>query len=98
MRQRDARILILQEWDHWILTRTVDPGGPTGKDSLKFFHELQDVGSPLLNFRARGQDQWRIIHGWLLEAERLSDQWISAPRIVHVRRRRSDHKKSGAGC
>ena len=67
MKQSEARTLILKEWDHWIQTRTIDPGGPTGKDSLKFFHELQDSGSPLLDFQSRGQDKWRIIHGWLLE-------------------------------
>ena len=37
----------------------------------------------LLDFQSRGQDKWRIIHAWLLDAERLSDDWISiAPRIV----------------
>jgi hypothetical protein len=97
MKQSEARILILQEWDRWILTRALDPGGPTGKDSLKFFHELQDAGSPLLDFQSRGQDKWRIIHGWLLSADRLSDDWISgAPRIVPTRRPRLARNKCGA--
>jgi hypothetical protein len=97
MKQSEARILILQEWDRWILTRALDPGGPTGKDSLKFFHELQDAGSPLLDFQSRGQDKWRIIHGWLLSADRLSDDWISAaPRIVPTRRPRQARNKCGA--
>ena len=52
MKQSEARILILQQWDRWIPTRPVDPGGPTGKDSLKFFHELQDTRSPLLDFQS----------------------------------------------
>ena len=89
MKQSEARILIIQEWDRWIQTRAIDPGGPTGKDSLKFFHELQDAGSPLLDFQSRGQDKWRIIHAWLLSAQRLSDDWISsAPRIVPTRKPR----------
>ena len=97
MKQSEARVLILQEWDRWIQTQTTEPGGPTGKDSLKFFHELQDARSPLLGFQSRGQDKWRIIHAWLLGAERLSDQWVSpAPRIIPTRKPRPDRNRSRA--
>ena len=97
MKQSEARVLILQQWDSWVSTREFDSGGPTGKDSLKFFHELQDTRSPLLDFQSRGHDKWRIIHAWLLDAERLSDHWISpAPRIVPSRRPRLARTKSGA--
>ncbi len=86
MKQSEARVRIIQEWDRWILTQAIEEDGPTGKDSLKFFHELQDTGSPLLDFQSRGQDKWRIIHAWLLGADRLSDDWISiAPRITPAR-------------
>jgi hypothetical protein len=100
MKQSEARVLIIQQWDQWISMRPLDSGGPTGKDSLKFFHELQDVQSPLLDFQARGQDKWRIIHAWLLDAERLSDHWISpAPRIVPGRRPRpARHRSRASGC
>jgi hypothetical protein len=97
MKQSEARILIIQQWDQWISARPLDSGGPTGKDSLKFFHELQDTRSPLLDFQARGQDKWRIIHAWLLGAERLSDHWMMpAPRIIPTRRPRSARSKTGA--
>jgi hypothetical protein len=97
MKQSEARILILQQWDEWTLTQPIDPGGPTGKDSLRFFYELEDDESPLLDFQSRGQDKWRIIHGWLLRAERLSDHWGSpAPRIPPTRRARSARQKSQA--
>jgi hypothetical protein len=97
MKQSEAKVLILELWDSWISAQAVDPGGPTGKDSLKFFHELQDTQSPLLDFQSRGHDKWRIIHAWLLDAERLSDYWISpAPRIVPARRPRPVRHKSGA--
>ena len=97
MKQSEARILIINEWDRWISTQVVGQDGPTGKDSLKFFHELQDERSPLLDFQARGQDKWRIIHAWLLDAERLSDHWISpAPRIVPGRRPRPARSKPKA--
>jgi len=95
MKQSEARVLILQQWDEWILTHAIDPGGPTGKDSLRFFYQLEDDGSPLLDFQARGQDKWRIIHAWLLSAERVFDYWISpAPPIVPARKPRSARHKA----
>ncbi|CAN7347748.1 hypothetical protein LJR220_003090 [Bradyrhizobium sp. LjRoot220] len=97
MKQSEARALILQQWDDWILNQTIDPGGPTGKDSLRFFYELQDDGSPLLDFQSRGQDKWRIIHGWLLSAERLSDHWFTPMgRIIPTRKVRAARVKSTA--
>jgi len=97
MKQSEARALVLQQWEHWILTQPIDPGGPTGKDSLRFFYELEDDGSPLLDFRSRGLDKWRIIHGWLLSAERLFDHWISpTPRIASARKPRPARHKFGA--
>jgi hypothetical protein len=97
MKQRDARELIVQEWDRWIQSHAVEVGGPTGKDSLKFFIELQDAGSPLLDFPSRGRDKWRIIHEWLLRAQRVFDHWISpAPPIVPGRRPRSARHRSRA--
>jgi len=96
MKQSDARVLILQQWDNWISTQAVDPDGPTGKDSLRFFYELQDEGSPLLDFQSRGQDKWRIIHTWLLGAERLSDHWMMpVSRMVSSRRWRPAGGKPG---
>ena len=64
MKQHDARNLILEEWDRWIQQQTVDANGPTGKDSLKFFFELQDTKSPLLDFQSRGHDKWRNSYGF----------------------------------
>ena len=97
MKQSEARALLLQQWDDWILTQPIEPGGPTGKDSLRFFYELQDDASPLLDFQSRGQDKWRIIHAWLLSADRLSDDWISvAPRIAPSRRPRPERRRSVA--
>jgi hypothetical protein len=95
MKQSEAKVLIIKEWDRWVSTQIIEQDRPTGKDSLKFFHELQDTRSSLLEFQSRGQDKWRIIHAWLLGADRLSDDWISAaPRIVPTRRLRPDRKKS----
>jgi hypothetical protein len=97
MKQSEAKVLIIKEWDRWVSTQIIEQDRPTGKDSLKFFHELQDTRSSLLEFQSRGQDKWRIIHAWLLGADRLSDDWISAaPRIVPTRRLRPDRKKSVA--
>jgi hypothetical protein len=96
MKQKVAREQILQQWDRWILNQTVEPGGPTGKDSLKFFIELQDAKSPLLDFPSRGRDKWRIIHTWLLTAQRVSDHWVvPAPPIVPTRRPRAARQRTG---
>jgi hypothetical protein len=51
----------------------------------------------LLDFQARGQDKWRIIHAWLLSAQRLSDHWISpVPRVPPTRKLRPPRRKSAA--
>ena len=48
-------------------------GPPTARDSLKFFCELQDQRSALLEFRASGRDKWQVIHAWLLSEGRVAD-------------------------
>jgi hypothetical protein len=73
MKQKEAKLLIVREWDRWIKTQSIDPGGPTGRESLKFFVELQDAKSPLLNFQYKGRDKWQIVHAWLLSAQRIVD-------------------------
>jgi hypothetical protein len=72
MKQEEAKRLIIQEWDRWVQTRA-DSGKPTGRDSLEFFFELQDVRSVLLDFQTRGRDKWKVVHAWLVRAGRLQD-------------------------
>jgi len=73
MKQEEAKRLIIEEWDRWVQTQSMDSGKATGRESLKFFFELEDVRSVLLNFQTRGRDKWQIVHAWLLGAGRLSD-------------------------
>ncbi len=73
MKQKEARNLIVQEWDRWVKTQSIEAAGPTGRDSLKFFFELQDRRSPLLDFQARRRDKWQIVHAWLLNQHRVMD-------------------------
>jgi len=73
MKQKEVRSLIIREWDRWLQTQSVDPEGPTGRDSLKFYFELQDNRSNLLDFQSRGRDKWLIVHSWLLSERRVSD-------------------------
>ncbi|HTB05238.1 MAG TPA: hypothetical protein VK804_32590 [Bradyrhizobium sp.] len=40
---------------------------------MKFYCELQDRRSPLLDFRSSGRDRWQIIHGWLRSEKRVTD-------------------------
>jgi hypothetical protein len=72
MKQEKAKPLIIREWDRWVQTQSTYSGGATGRDSLKFFVELQDAQSPLLDFQTRGRDRWQIVHAWLLGAQRVS--------------------------
>jgi len=74
MKQEEAKHLIIQQWDRWIQTQSINSGRATGRDSFKFFLELQDARSAFLDFRTRNhRDKWQIIHTWLLGARRLSD-------------------------
>jgi hypothetical protein len=69
MKQKEAKILIGREWEQWLQTQSIDPGSATGRDTLKFYFELQDNKSGLLDFQSRGRDKWHIINGWLLREQ-----------------------------
>ncbi len=73
MKQRDLRTHIIREWDAWLQSHAIQPGTATGRDSLKFYFELQDKRSTLLNFQSRGRDKWQIVHSWLLSEHRVMD-------------------------
>jgi hypothetical protein len=71
MKQSEAKRLILEAWDRWLQKHALNADDVTGRESLKFFIELQDLKLPLLNFQTRGRDKWRIIHGWLVSEGRV---------------------------
>jgi len=73
MKQRDLRTHIIREWDQWLQSHAIPPGTATGRDSLKFYFDLQDKRSTLLNFQSRGRDKWQIVHSWLLSEHRVMD-------------------------
>jgi len=73
MRQDERKSLLLLEWERWLQTQPIDPTAPTAKETLKFFCELEDKRSPLLDFRPRRHDRWRVIHALLLNEGRVSD-------------------------
>jgi hypothetical protein len=73
MRQWQRKLLIRSEWERWLRDRSLDPGEATGRDTLKFFYELQEKKSPLFKFQSRGRDKWEIVHHWLLGDGRSSD-------------------------
>lgn len=73
MRQDQRKSLLLLEWDRWIRTQPVDPPAATARDTLRFFCELQDRRSPLLDFRTRWGDKWQVIYAWLMNEGRVSD-------------------------
>ena len=71
MKQSEAKRLILEAWDRWIQKQALDGDHVTGRDSLKFFIEIQDSRSSFLNFQARGRDKWLTIHDWLVSEARV---------------------------
>jgi hypothetical protein len=73
MRQDERKSLVLLEWDRWLQTHPIDPPVPTARDTIKFFCELQDRRSTLLDFRPNRRDKWQVIHAWLLSEGRVSD-------------------------
>ena len=52
MKQKNARALMIGEWNRWLQTHSIKPDEATGRDALKFFFELQDRRSPLMDFQA----------------------------------------------
>jgi hypothetical protein len=73
MRRDQRKSRLLQEWQHWLQTQPLGRRRPTARDTLKFFYELQDMRSPLLDFRAGRRDKWRVINDWLLGEEQVSE-------------------------
>lgn len=72
MRQDQWKSQVLLEWDRWLEAQPSEVA-PTARDTLKFFCELQDRHSPLLDFRPGRRDKWQIIHAWLQNAGRVAD-------------------------
>ncbi len=69
MKQKEAKSLIVQEWERWLQSQSIDPDHASGRDTLKFYFELQDTKSVLLDFQSRGRDKWHIINSWLLREQ-----------------------------
>lgn len=67
------QFLIVREWDRWARLQGIEPKRRTGRESLKFYTELQNARSPLLDFNPRGRDKWEILHGWLVAAGRIAE-------------------------
>ena len=69
----EARSRIIREWDAWARTHVPSNRKATGTDGLVFFSHVQKERAELLDFRTKAQDRWQIIHGWLLQAGKVSD-------------------------
>ena len=68
------QVQIVREWDRWTRQQGVEPKRRlTGRETLKFYTELQNSQSPLLAFNPRGRDKWEILHGWLVAAGRIPE-------------------------
>jgi hypothetical protein len=97
MRRDQRKSRLLQEWQHWLQTQPLGRRRPTARDTLKFFYELQDMRSPLLDFRSGRRDKWRVIHDWLLGEEQvLRDVSRARPRATAVEPPRTARRKKAA--
>jgi hypothetical protein len=92
MRQDERKSLLVLEWDRWLHTQP-DPSRPTARDTLKFFCELQDRRSPLLDFRSGGRDKWQIIRTWLQSEGRVSEG-VSPTRSSRRRERAASQPRA----
>jgi hypothetical protein len=72
MKHAEAKRLIAAEWDRWVQAQSIHPKRASARDCFKFFLELQDARSPLLDFQTRGRDKWQIVHAWLLGDRRVT--------------------------
>jgi hypothetical protein len=94
MKCKDAKPLIIEAWDSWLRKQAIDFAGPTGRDSLKFFIELEDTRSHLLEFDPKGRDKWLLIHSWLQRTSRVAELPLALYRARH-RPRRNEARPSG---
>ena len=70
MKQAEAKPRIIAAFDDW-----VKAGGrrnPTGFDGFSFFGDIKRDRPALLEFRTPNPDKWQAIHGWLIQAKRVS--------------------------
>jgi hypothetical protein len=88
MRRDQRKSRLLQEWENWLQTQPLGRRRPTARDTLKFFYELQDMRSPLLDFRSGRRDKWRVVNDWLLGEE--SSQVVSRTRSTRSRAEAAD--------
>jgi hypothetical protein len=93
MRQYERKSLVLLEWDRWLQTQLIDPPKAAARDTLKFFCELQDRRSALLNFPSTGHDKWRVIHAWLLSEGRVfGSRFLPIDHLFGAQQRDTDRR------
>src|SRR5215831_5872203 len=68
MKKEEARRAVVSEYDRWAKKH---PNDARMMGGFLFFRYLQDEKSDLLDFRAVGDEKWKIVHGWL--RDRLED-------------------------
>jgi hypothetical protein len=99
MRQHERKSRLLLEWDRWLQAQPVARRRPTARDTLKFFYELEDSRSPLVDFRSGRRDKWQVVHAWLVELGRVSEvlsPMRSPPRHRRVVSSKIPKKKEGS--
>jgi hypothetical protein len=94
MKCKEAKLLIIEAWDSWLRKQAIGFARPTGRDSLRFFIELEDTHSHLLEFDPKGRDKWLLIHSWLQSTRRVAELPLASYQARH-RLRRNEARASG---
>ena len=68
MKKEEARRVVLTAYGSWAKKH---PNQASMMGGFLFFRYLQAERSDLLDFRAVGDEKWKIVHGWL--RDRLED-------------------------
>ena len=83
MKCKEAKLLIIEAWDSWLSKQAIGFARPTGRDSLRFFIELEDTHSHLLEFDPKRRDKWLLNHSWLQSTRRVADQMLDDRAYSH---------------
>jgi hypothetical protein len=68
----EAKKMIIQEWNRWA-AKHVTGQMASGEDGMTFYQYLLKDHPELLNFKTQDGDPWQTVHGWLLQARKVTD-------------------------
>lgn len=70
MKQAEAERIVISRFREWCKKENLS--NPNGTDGFRFYWYLFNKYPEALDFRCSG-DKWQTVHGWLLDADLVSD-------------------------